>query len=357
MGEEKREQSPALMDHEKIRIDQFGEVLRDLVGIKPIPDSFKFDSEHDNPVETAVKNFKDLELPTKKTLYLHNEFFPQQIDTPAITIEPLVARGGKNSKHGVFFGGLNMGENVVIEVAVKPHITAVRSMQESDATYSAVKDYANNKIVHELGFDGLQPVGFLLDSLNRAYSFTKLDESITTLDSIDWTNFYPDIHLNPVMHNYWRRISQQAAYLHSIGSSQHGDLAPRNIAVSSVPVADEAIFFIDWEDANINLLNPRDAEVAYGHSYTDLSVILESMCRPPHASFKPGIGIFYNKNDDWWEGFKQIFLDEYCNFRIELATQGNHSSSKINNVKEELVELQRTLQQDIEMYKEICQDL
>lgn len=354
MEDEKREQLPVLMDHEKIRVEEFGRVLDCLVDIKPV--SVDLDFEHDSPVETVVKNFKTLEHPTIKTpvLYLNAELLPRQAHTPVVTFQPFVARGGKQSKHGVFFGSLNLGENTSLEVAVKPHITAVGSVQESDSTYSAVKDYANNKIIQELQFDGLQPVGFLLDSLNRAYSFTKLDESITTLDSIDWTGFYPDIHSNPVMHNYWRRISQQAAYLHSIGSSQHGDLAPRNIAVSSL---DEAIFFIDWEDANINLSNPRDPEVAYSHSYADLSVILESMCRPPHASFKPGIGIFYNKDNSWWEGFKQIFLDEYCNFRIEFATKGNHSSSKINNVKEELVELQRTLEQDVKMYQEICKYL
>lgn len=345
-----KEKTLPFFESESSRIEDFGNVVKTVVDIKPVP--IKLDLTLDDPVELAFTQFKNEHSSLMgPTLFLNEQFM--QNNTGPLTFNPLVARG-KKSKHGVFFGSLYLDDDKYIEVAVKPHITAVGSLREAGSTHSAIKDYANNQLIRDLDFDGLQTVGFLLDSMHRAYSFTKLDESITTLDSIDWTGFFPDIENNPAMCSMWSLISQQAAQLHSIGSAQHGDLAPRNIAISS---SKDSVFFIDWEDARINLSQPRDPEVALSYSLSDLSVLLESMCRPSHDDFKPGIGIFYQKKEDWWSGFKTVFFDEYCSSRLQIASNQNQPSNKLADVKEELVELEKRLRGAMRMHHQICQEI
>jgi len=208
-----------------------------------------------------------------------------------------------------------------------------------------------------LGIYTVTPAGILLSSKEKekAYSMTLLEEGLTTLDSIDWSNYYPDIEQNPGMNELWRAVSGQSAMLHSEGNKAHGDMAARNIATGT----ESAVFFIDWEYATIGRQAPRDAEGRYTNSYADLSVLLESMCLPPHANIggKAGIGIFYGKQGDWWEGFCRIFYDEYIHTRTELSTQGGHHKQTECEVAEELHELTRTLRQNMEMMKCICDSI
>jgi hypothetical protein len=349
MGEFGPEQQPASpfleqrRDKEFDRVRSFGSSLERLDTIQLA--DFSLDLDQPQPAEQFIKHFLDHERLGGAVLYLHPQY-KLFTERDSVSIEPLVARTGKHSAHGVFFGNLVFDNQLLLPAAVKPHWDSPER--------SCMKDYLNNDAVNMLGLNSLQPLGFLLDRDGDAYSFTALEDSLTTLDTIDWSNFYPDINNNIGMREIWSQVARQLAYVHSIGSVMHGDLAARNIAIR----ADEGgVSFIDWERAHISKQQPRDAEVRYAYSHIDLSTLLESMCIPPHAEMKAGIGIFYDKPGDWWQGFIDLFYNEYRGLRLEYAEQGNHNGTVLTEVKDELGALEASLRGDMDMMQHVCASL
>lgn len=296
-----------------------------------------------DPVQSAKNRFKS--YGEQDVFYLEKPFYQPEHQTN-MAFQPRITRGGKRSYHGVIFGDLLIGSNQTVPVAVKPH-------KDDNAIDSCLSEYFNNEAVRQLGFHNLDPVGFIVRSEDEAYTLTVMDDSISTLDTIDWSNFYPDISTDPGMQDIWRQISYQTAVLHAHGNMSHGDLAARNITTT----IEGGVFMIDWEKARINLTSPRDAEVRYNHSYSDLSVLLKSMCRPAHSSFKAGVGLFYGKSMDWWDGFEEIFFDIYKQTRYDIAINGNHSKQTVLDVKEEIVALEDNLRNDMQMMRDICDSI
>ncbi len=340
-----------LVDNEARRLGEFMEALDDVTQVQFIEPDIDMADEY--PVEFAKRRFLAFNFENEPTLFLNPDVVAgiNPSDT-SFTFEPLVSRSGKRSAHGVFFGRLGVGEQT-IDVAVKPHMV--------NAFEAGPDDYFKMAAIRDEGFYTLTPAALLLTDKDTdiAYSMTVLEEGLTTLDSIDWSDFFPDITANPGMQELWRAVSEQSAFLHAEGDKEHKDLAARNIAVDP----DGSAFFIDWEYAYITGNSPRDAETRYNHSYGDLHTLLESMCLPPHANIgaaegmggKSGIGIFYGKTEDWWQGFCDIFFDEYVHTRMQLAEAGNHKGRVLHEVEEELEQLRISLQADIQKLQTLCE--
>ncbi len=346
LGPEQQPASPFLeqrRDKEFDRVRSFSDSLERIDAIQLA--DFNLDLNQPEPAEQLITHYLNHERAGGAVLSLHPDFKPFT-DSSSVHFQARKARGGKHSAHGVFFGDLIFDNQVLLSAAVKPHW--------DNADRSCMKDYLNNESVGMLGLNSLQPLGFLLDKEGDAYSFTALEDSLTTLDTIDWSNFYPDINANPAMKEMWSQVARQMAYVHSIGSVMHGDLAARNIAIR----ADSGgVSFIDWERAHISLQQPRDAEVRYAYSHIDVVSLLESMCIPPHADMKAGIGIFYDKSGDWWQGFSDLVYNEYRSLRLEYAEQGNHHQAVLAEVKDELQALDTSLKGDMEMMQMVCSDI
>lgn len=333
------------IDHERDRVQEFEHVIGNLAITQIVEAEIDFTDRV--PVKRAIERFMTYEYSGSRTLYLAPKI-EHLGNTTVAQFSPRVARSGKNSAHGVFFGDLAFDDGRALAVAVKPHTL-------HDATNSSLVDYFNGVAVNKLGLFSLQPAGCLLDTDNRAYSLTVLDETLTTLDSIDWTSFYPDMDKHPGMQQIWSQIARQLGLLHSAGAMTHGDLAGRNIAVT----ADNYAFLIDWERAHISTVQPGDAEVRYEWSHPDLASLLESMCRPPHDDFKAGLGIFYGDKGavgNWWQGFREMVFDEYVNTRQGMADTTTDKYLKAE-VKSELQVLGISLLNDMRMMHGICQDL
>lgn len=334
LGSEGTDPEQANVTSEFARVHQFQETIGHVSLIKPL--NLQFDFVEEEPIEQAARRFLIYDREVQPTFYLE----PGQIEQVPQTIagfQAFISRGGKRSNHGVFFGNLQFNDDSQLPVAVKPH-----TGEGANVTESCLRDYFKNAAINKLGFFSLQPVGLVLDS-SRAYSLTALEESLTTLDSIDWSNFYPDTSQNPGMVQIWSQVARHLAALHAQGSLMHGDLAARNIAVTS----DSQVFFMDWEYASIDLKEPRDVKVKFGYSFTDLDVLAASLCVPPDAQIKGGIGLFAGKSGDWWEGFREFFYDEYEAFRLDYVRGTKRQAA----VEEELQELRRSLEQSFKMHQ------
>ncbi|GAC1390500.1 MAG: hypothetical protein NVSMB46_00290 [Candidatus Saccharimonadales bacterium] len=330
--------------NESQRIDVFRSTIVDTKIIQPVTFPLELLPEHELPVEKAVNRFMDTGLNTSPTLYL-----PPSLYEENSTVEgfyPRRSRVGKHSGHGVFFGDIQFDSGRILEVAVKPHWT--------DPIHSSLIDYVNNVAVNELSIESLRPAGLLIGrGLNTAYSMSILEEELTTFDSVNWKDFYPDTLNNPDMTLSWKKVAQNLAYIHSLGTIHHGDLAARNIAQT----ISGNVFFIDWERSRISLYPPRDEEVRYSYSHPDLSSLMESMCRPTHDTFKAGIGLFYKKPGDVWEAFNNLVLDDYISDRLYYASKGKHHSGTLQEVASELTVLRESLKNDMIMFQKICDSL
>jgi hypothetical protein len=328
-------------DPEAQRIADFIDFLPTIEHISTIEPDIDFSD--DDPIRFAEKRFMAFQHNGRPSLYLNAR--EVQAQPSHIGFQPLVSRGGKRSAHGVFFGVLQL-DDAALPIAVKPHT--------ANAFTTGLDDYFKTVAMAQVGFESLTPAGLFLgsDKDQTAYSMTLLEEGLTTIDSIDWADFYPHIEENTGMKELWRAVSDQAAILHAAGNRSHGDMAARNIATNSEGMT----FLIDWEHARISKDQARDPEVRYSHSYSDLSVLLESMCLPPHANIggKSGIGVFYNQNGDWWQGFCDVFFDEYVYMRRELAQVGTHNAQLRQDVEEELEQLTISLKEDVQMMQDIC---
>jgi len=328
------------IDRELENVTRFQEVLSNISHIEPqVVKLDIYEQTESDPVNVAKERFAS--YGSHGTLYLENRYL--RFAGEEASFEPRITRGGKRSAHGVVFGDLNIGEEEPVPVAVKPH-------KFEGAVDSCLGEYYNNEMVRQLGLPNLEAVGFVVSSGNEAYSMTRIDDTLSTIDAIDWSDFYPDMAKDPGMQEIWRQVSYQAAILHSHGNMSHGDFAARNIAVT----IDGGVFLIDWEKAYLNMTPPRDAEARYARSHGDLSMLMESMCRPTHDDFKAGIGLFYGKEADWWQGFREIFFDTYRHVRLELATEGNHHKQTENDVREELHVLDQSLLEDMSMMRDVC---
>lgn len=338
----------AFEDAELQRVQRFKDTL-DKVG-RICVDNTEVMFDDLRPTDSAVSRFRIYEELDTTTFYLSDEVARAvPISGERLSFEPRVSRGGKQTSHGVFFGDLKIGSDQAIPVAVKPH--------ETDTIDSCLRDYLNNAAVRELGFHTPEPVGYIVTGEGKtAYSLSVREETLDTLDTIDWSRFFPEIDKDPGMQEIWREVSQQVAFLHSKGNLSHGDLAPRNIATS----ADGGIFLIDWEKANLSMQLP-DAHNSLLRSYSDLTLLLETMCRPTHATYRTGIGLFYGKSENWWQGFCDIFYDEYCEVRrIEAASGARRRQGgmqRLEEVEKELSALTAMLQADIEKYQADCAEL
>lgn len=325
-------------DKELVRIKAFQEQLANVDTVQPHEVHLDFEGE-DKPVDALMQKFMTYEVRAEPTVYISPSKLSVPIEGP-LYFTPRIARGSRHSAHGVFFGDLILGDGGSISVAVKPH--------ENKPTESCLREHYNNEAVRQLGIDSLTPVGIFLQFGKPAYSFTELDRSLSTLDSIDWTSFFADRDKNPGMAEIWQRVARQMALIHSLGSLAHGDMAARNIATTN----QGNVFFIDWERAFISIKQPRDAEVRYGLSHPDVASLLESLWMPTHDDFKAGIGLFYGHSEsEVWNAFRTLFLDEYISCRRDYAAQsGKHSQTNITITGEELEVLERSLRDDVAMY-------
>ena len=71
---------------------------------------------------------------------------------------------------------------------------------------------------------------------------------------------------------------------------------------------------------------------------------VETFVLSPNDRFKAGLGIFYGKQGNWWQGFRDIFLNEYIDTRLQFAETNNDQQ----DVKEEIEVLLASLQNDME---------
>lgn len=333
-----------VIDPEAQRIAEFLDVIGEISIIKEIDQDIDFTQKR--PVEDAQMRFMLTHYKETPSLFLNADVLPlADSDAAFIEFEPVVTRGGKRSAHGVFFGYMCVSGNE-LAVAVKPHAR--------NGFETGLNDYFNLQAISEQGFNTLQPAGLILSDreTDRAYSLTVLEEGLTTFDSIDWQSFYPALAENPGMQELWRQVSDLTAILHADGNKRHGDLAARNIA--SLP--EGGAYFIDWEHAILSDEQQHDTQARFDHSYADLKTLAESMCKPAsHAvGGVKGIGIFYGKDGDWWEGFKEIFFDEYVEARTQLAKEGSHRGQVEKDVEKEIFALEQTLKNDIKGYQAAC---
>lgn len=313
------------------RIQKFKDALSRYTLVSTISVDLEMDLGLPNPPAHAVNVFYSYKTGAPG-LYL-DKTAEELSRSRAVDILPRTARGGKNSAHGTFFGDLVFEDGQKKAVAVKPY-------QIQDANESVLKEYFNTRAVRKLGMYTLQPLGVFLGPNDNAdaYFITELEEPLTTLDTIDWSAFYPNINDDPGMVQIWSQVARQLALFHSMGSNTHNDLAGRNIAINM----DDYVFFIDWERSHISKLKPRDPEVSYHFSHSDLSMLLETFVRSPNDSFKSGLGILCGKTGDWWLAFKEIFLDEYIQTRLELV-EGNNDKTNNKTNKTEIREVQEEL--------------
>ncbi len=348
----------SLADAELERVCDFLETLETIRSVRPFETTIDFAER--TPVDLAVQRFlhcEHIEHDRSTRLYLEPRTASRFITGGLVEVDflPRTSRAGKSSRHGVFFGDLGFvsPSNSLLPVAVKPY-------DEDYPRDFCVREYLNNVGFREQSLDCPRPIGLVL-ARDKAYFLSELDETLTTLDSIDWSDFHGSMDENPGMREIWSHVAKITAVLHSIGISAHCDLVPRNIAIN----ADGSMRFIDLEESQIDTTPPRDAEVRFGNSYKDLKVLVEAMCRPLKIPQIPGvtpggithmvgIGLFNQPDRDWWVDFCNLFFDEYAQDRLALARNGSHHSRQEAEVQSEIDSLRQTLTGNVAMHKKFA---
>lgn len=320
-----REAITTIVSREELRMRQFQETLGRVVATEVMDVSVELDA--DNAVMATANEVMASAYREEPSLLLHPQY--ESVAKVGATFTPFSTRFGKVSAHGVFFGQLSWEDGQTVPVAVKPH--------EAEPRVSCATDYAANAAVEAAGFHNLESVGVVLSSRDEtAYSLSRLDPTISTLESIPWRHLEKHPEEAGDLASVWGQVARQAALLHASGSS-HGDLAVRNIALAQ----DGGVFMMDWEKAKISTRTPRDAEARYELSRPDMGELMESMVRPTKHAFKSGLGL---SPDAKWEGFRTLVFDEYVQTRLALA-----SSEERADVQDELTELANSLQANLQL--------
>jgi len=307
---------------ERERMNEFGRVLDGVETGVVVETSVHLDTE--TPVDDAANYFIHTERLAGPNLYLH-ESQAALAEAGKPSFLPRRSRG-RTSAHGVFFGDMLFEDGTVVQVAVKPH--------DDESLQSCATDYFTNTAAQELGLKTLEPLGMVVGAEGKAYSLTVRDETLRTLDAINWQQLAAqDLEQ---FHNVWGQVARQMAMLHSMGKVSHGDLAARNIAVG----IDGGVFMIDWEHGTMSTQQPRDPEIRYSYSRADVGELMESLVRTRKDSFKGGIELLTNEPEPW-QAFRGLIFDEYVATRLDFAK----NPAERRDIQDELVELERSLQQ------------
>lgn len=322
-----------LKNNELDRIHGFCEALSAVESCRLLETKVYIDDD-EYPVESSIRRFELYERSAEPAFLLASSLSPFAGQSPR-SLYPRVARGGHRSRHGVFFADIEMDGGTRVPVAVKP-------FDLDDHVGACARDYFSNCAIREFGFESLQPAG-IVSMPDRSYALTVLDESLSTLDSINWKVFYPDTTKHPGMRQLNSQIARQLAFMHSTGRIKHGDFAHRNIATT----AEGNLFFIDWEGSVQTSSPGRDAEMRYSNSYPDIKDMLKSICLPKNAHPVAGIEMLYGKDDcDWWNAFREIFFDEYLAFRQDCAVSERMTPVDIRETNDELQQLVSSIREE-----------
>lgn len=330
-----------VQDKEAQRIAEFQNLLP-LLAIAPL--YAEIDLKSKDPASETGKRFvieNNFGMPT----FFAVPEIANELQEGLVSFEPLVSRG-KASRNGVFFGAFHFTDGSQLEVAVKPHpIGSEDKLGFREAEVACLKDYFTNVAAQKAKFEGLTPVGMILNEEGMPYSITLLDEALTTQDSTDWTEFYKEGHETAGMREMWGKVASVVALLHDTGDCVHGDLEARNIAANP----DGHVFLIDWEFGQVTTAPSIDIEERFGKSLIDIKALMVSMARPSNLPYnqRPGIGLFTHNKGLWWDGFKDIFFDEYASWRLAMAGQGKHHTKKVRETEEELQQLEHFLQNEM----------
>lgn len=218
--------------------------------------------------------------------------------------------GPKKSSHGVFFGDLNIG-GVNYSVAMRPYSEA--------AAKDSILDYSRNKIAIQRCMGNLAHLGVLGFEDGPKYVVTLLEEGLSTLDSMDWSEFRNDPESKPSepLVNILNGAAREIAYAHhkNIG---HGDLAARNIAVTTR----SAIFLIDWEKAQVHKESYTDVEVRFGSVMKDMRLFIPSLINSPEHPLEPGLGLLDRNRsfEDNWAILSAKFVEPYEQWRSDFVS-------------------------------------
>ena len=329
---------PKFDDLEKSRIEGFGLVVPRLsVEVQDI----EINENKQNPKNDARERFLASRRRTGDPIaYLNPDI--AKLYNGSISFEPYRSQGGKASRHGVIFGDLHFGQNESVSIAIKPFEIVDGRVQ---AEREWLDDYFGNSAAFKLGVGGLKPVGIIDDADHTLYSLTVLQKSLDTFDNIDWSGFLPDFQLNPGMAELWSRAAHSIAILHSLGDSYHGDLYLRNLATNP----EGQVFPIDWEYGDFCCQFIDDLETRFTNRFRDLKNLLKGMASPVNIGIESGAGIFMNTDSSWWQAFNQVFYSEYQTWRIELASQGSHHMRIVKSTEEELSQLDKDLENELDL--------
>lgn len=312
-----------------------------------------------NPARDAVDEFMASYNVFEPSLLLRPEFAQLVKGAPVVGFEPYVSSQQKNegsridpiSGHGVFFGALILEDGNEIEIAVKPHHIPGNT-DESDKrrmARSCVRDYYTNVAAHQGGFEGILPIGFLLNPNGTPYSLTLLNQEMSTFDTVDWRSFFSPGFETEGMRDMWDKAAMRVAVLHDMGMSSHNDLYPRNFGAT----VDGHVDLIDWEKGNVTNNNEVDLKKRFKLTKNDIKDLMEGMVKPENYG---GIAMFAANKGDWWEDFKDVFLSLYVEARLSLAEE-SHQKGRVKEVAMELYELQDHLRIEMMMMQDDLQPL
>ena len=325
---------------EERRIAEFQQTLA-RVGLTELTYT-RVDTGQADPAFAAQKSFfAGPDFKGEPTFYLNSDV-AHEFTSDIVDFEPFVSRG-KGSAHQVFFGALMLADGSEVHVAIKPYESdPTDPSQRYAAEENCFRDYFTNVAAKDCGFESLESVGFILDQEGYPYSLTLLEESLSTLDSINWTRFYEQGYETVGMRELIHKVALLTAWLHSNGDSFHGDLALRNVATNP----HGHVFFIDWEKGKVTNLPSGDVEERFGKSWLDLKTFLADIAKPTKCE-NPGAGLFTLCEEDWWTAFKDIFLDDYVEYRKRFVQQGSHRTQRMRDTADELAQLENDLHKEM----------
>lgn len=306
--------------------------LQNLTDLKPFQTDYTPDDE---PVEWALRRFDAFEA-NANTLYLSENFLRLAgASLDSVAFRPRTASAARKSRHGVFFGDLQVGLKCM-GVAVKPF--------EDDISWQpAVREQIITNAFAQKGLRTLKPLGVVLveddEENRRAYGLTRLENSMTTFQAMNWDGFYPGTRDKREHRRMWRDIAIEAAKMHNSGRMSHGDFWPRNFATTPTVMG----MIIDHETGIISPEAPRDAETRFSYSSVDILAALRGVLLPQRVpnSDMHGLGMVRGQNYNYAQAFREIFFNYYLDARIDLSA--HVAGRERSDVNEEIDQLDKTI--------------
>jgi tRNA A-37 threonylcarbamoyl transferase component Bud32 len=220
----------------------------------------------------------------------------EQVDFQNI---PAWSRGRRNSLQGVFFGRLAVGEEMLLDVAVKPFLSGLHAGVHETSLLLYIESLGL-PVYKVLGTSWTQEQGFTM--------ITEFEEKSRSLDNVDWSK-----DLGTPLGEHLTNLEALRQVGVSLGMLHANGILHRDTQIKNFAVINDKVVLIDLAQSRLVAVDNYCDEIALESGvYRDLTMLTDSL---KSSGFLSGAS-----PEQWSQFFEDVICTSYRSGLYQVGT-------------------------------------